>query len=451
MLSRLMTALASLLVRGGFGFSLIFSIGSHAFAQTLKATDVSVLWPLKAGDAKDDLFKTTGDGFCNTIGIQEGTLWPAATFDAFATAVLNASGTTCARDKDLEDAHFLSADEDLVKPDIHLARLKGLTPTVCAPGAWRIVSFRFDPCQNLADVNAGKGQCLPMVRLVAQPFEKGSNGLWNVRDFSAHLIYLVSDVPAVVADLKAFAKVARDVEKKEPWDPSIDATDVLRPHHALRNEMDSCGGTASTKLKSLVLKHAVADRLVKIAWMTSSMGVKEWSFGALDVSNAGTTVTESTVLGQKFDNFSDTLMTQGKPSLNTNIATAPFPNAFAQIAQAALPALPAADLADAARTRNIDALQRILDPTKLTQAQSNCASCHLADQALTRLRALHGKPNAVGSGEYKAAVWPHLVTEPRAFVHLRNFGYGPQFSMGINRRTVNETDAVQKYLTKHHP
>jgi len=432
---------------------------SYALSDPLRRSDISILWPLKASMDIDDAFKSKGDGFCNALGLGEGTMLPAPAFDAFAKTVLNGSGGVCSPDTALQNRFLFDATDTLMKPDIHLARLKGIAPNVCSSAAWKVVALRFDPCQNLPDATAKKAVCLPLFRLVAQPFEKATNGLWVARDFTMHLIYSVPDVNALVADLKSVAQVAKGVEATETWEAGIDGTDVLRPHHALRNEMDACGGPASTSIRQAVLRHAIAPRLLKIAWMSSSLGVKEWTFGILNVKGtpAGPglpstfALSETTALGTRFDNFSDTLMMQGKPPLNSNLAKASFLNASGPIALAALPDLPAAQASDAARLANIDTLQAILDPTKKTQGDTNCTSCHLAPQTLTRLRAMYKAPGAVGSGSYEATVWPGFEKEPRSFVQLRNFGYGPRFNMSINRRTINETDAAAKALARTHP
>jgi hypothetical protein len=52
---------------------------------------------------------------------------------------------------------------------------------------------------------------------------------------------------------------------------------------------------------------------------------------------------------------------------------------------------------------------------------------------------------------YDVKVWPGFLTEKRKFIHFRNFGYGPSFSLSINLRAITETDFGYRYLAKLFP
>lgn len=430
-------------------FALFQSIPAQG--QTLTASDVSVLWPLKASPSSDAVFKKAGDGFCNALSLNEGTIFPQRAFEKFSELALNASRGECRRDTALEDQFFLVPDEEIIRQDVHLALVKGLAPSACQYSSWKVTGMRFDPCRPAPSGQATENRraCNNVLRLVAQPFEKQTNGLWAVRDFTIHLAYIIPDLSAFLNDIKETSLLARKVEAAEAWEPEWDSNpQVLRPHHALRNELGNCNGAYSSALKRLVTKWAQQKNLILVAWMTSSLGVKEWTFGHVAVSGNGEKFETGTFSGRKFSNFNDTLFQEGKPSTTASVLSPSDINLTKQLALAGMATLPAAESSAATRTAHIDAVQKILHPKKISQSDSDCVACHLAPQILDRLRTLYKTPAAVGSGEYKAAVWHGFLKEPRSFSQLRNFGYGPQFHLAVNRRTINETQDIFEIVTQ---
>lgn len=435
----------------------VFAIGI-ANAEPLRTSDASILWPLKNVPATgpSDPFKIQGDGFCNAPSLDEGIVIPAATFDSFATQVLNKnSENMCARDKELRKAHMFDNDLGLLDPTLDLTRIKGINPEVCQKKHWKIVGFRIDPCMNTAELKSKPdAKCIVEARLVAQPFVKDPRNIWQIEDFTMHLIYQIPDLSVLIKDLKEVSAISKKAETAAPWD-SFDGTagsSVLRPHAGLRAEMGKCGGPVATALRNFLGKHTSPAHLTQIAWMTSSIALTEWTFGVTDVSNNGTSVTQGSFNGgMKFDNFSLSLMSEGQVSLNKNLENASFPNLYKSLKLGAMQSLPAEELTDKSRTQTIDSIQGMLDSTRVSQAQGNCTSCHLATQVLERIRILSGKPTAVGSGEYKVTVWPGFVFKDKSFQNLRNFGYGPGFSLAISRRVVNESDVTQKKLATLFP
>jgi hypothetical protein len=421
-----------------------------ARAEKITASDLSVLWPLKASADKDPVFMKTGDGFCNAMSLSDGSIFPQKSFERFAEIAFNSSQNECRRDAGLEDQFFFVPNEEVLRQDIHLALVKGLAPTACNFGAWKVTGLRFDPCRpSRARDNSSPAQCNDVLRLVAQPFEKQTNGLWAVRDFTIHLVYLIKDLPAFMADLKKTASIARQVEAAEPWEPEWDAkSHVLRPHHALRNELNTCNAPFSSALKNFTKKWAVQSSLIMVAWMTSSMGVKEWTFGQVSVSGNGDLFEASKISDRKFSNFSDSLLQAGKTATSAGVTNPSDANLARQLAIAGMPELPPSQNSVSIRTAHIDAVQKVLNPTKTSQSQIDCVACHLAPQILDRIRALYKTPAAVGSGEFKASIWPGFQREPRSFSQLRNFGYGPQFHIAVNRRTINETEDVFNIISQ---
>jgi hypothetical protein len=429
---------------------LISFVSPESKGDLLEASDVSVLWPLKASSEKDKVFLKSGDGFCNAPSLSEGSFLPREDFENFAALAFNSSQGVCRRDKSLEDQFFLAQDEELLKQDVHLALVKGIAPTACNYTSWKVTGMRFDPCRPSrlqADPNAGK--CSNVIRIVAQPFEKQTNGLWAVRDFTIHLAYVINDLPAFMSDLKKTASIARQVEATEEWEPKWDSDpQILRPHHALRNELNSCDKPFSSAMRSLLKTWATRKNLFMLSWMTSSFGLKEWTFGEAQVSGEGQSFKPGQILGKQFINFSDSLLQEGKQSTTAALYPLSGASLAKQLSIAALPSLPESESSAASRTAHIDAIQRVLDPKKISQSQSDCVSCHLAPQILERIRSLYKTPNAIGSGEFKAVTWPGFLSDRRTFSQLRNFGYGPQFQLSVNRRTINETQDIFEILSQ---
>jgi hypothetical protein len=432
---------------------LIFAAGLQAASQgaPLRPYDHTIFWPLKSNDAVDPVFNTKGDGFCLAHSVDKGVVITKAQFESVLKIAFNDKGGICQRDTALEKLHKFTADKDLMKPEINLALLKGVSPTFCQKANWKIVAARFDPCVTLPSNPGGTGSgCQKEFRLVAQPFEKGTNGVWTARDATMHLIYDIPSVPNLVADLKKVAEESKKSEASKPWDPQFDGKNVFRPHHGLRNEMEACGGPVSTELNNFLARNASASKLNAVAWMSSSLARKEWTFGATKIGSTGT-LTPIKPLGEEFDNFSDTLQFAEVPSFNSLVGAASFPNLFAQIALVAKQNLTPAQKTTAARTANIDSAQKIMNPEKTSQFSANCTSCHMAPQILEGLRGIYAVPGAVGSGEFKAEVWPPFSPAKRDFVNLHNLSYGNQFSPAINRRTINEVESATKILAGQFP
>jgi hypothetical protein len=424
-------------------------------AAPLLPHDVNILLPIKGNPAADTLFQMEGTGLCNAPPVHE--FLPPPLFEGIAGVAFGSKQGSCTADTALEDKFFLTPDAELLRSTIPLAQLKGLAPKACDGKNWKVVGIRYDGCANLPyPISADKrSSCLREFRLSVQPFEKQENGLFFVRDFTMHLIYKVPNEQSLVADLKTFAQVSREVEKTKAWKNSFDnKKEVFRPHFALRNEMNSCNGKASSALLAFLKKHATLGNLSNAAWMNSSLGVKEWTFGVVGIKNAASPnpqFSRSTPLGQSFDNFSDTLFLEGKPSGNS-FSTASgvgFFHTSAELSLAAQQKLPAQENSPQKRTQHLDEVLRVLNPTKISQFQANCTTCHLAPQVLGRLRELYSAPTAVGSGEFALEVWPPFVK--RSFTNLHNFSYGTNFQLGVNRRTLNEIKTVTEDLNSRYP
>ncbi len=436
---------------------LVLFPGNQGHSEPLRPSDISILWPLKSTSSKDGsldpVFKMKGDGLCNTPKVSDWNLVYKETFDAFQKKVLNKVGNQCERNLELEDKYFLSSDPELMQGDIHLSLLKGIHPFACQEINWRVTALRFDPCVNSSLAIGGAIKCESEFRLVAQLIETSDTGISAIRDFAIHMIYALkaSEIPDLVKDFKKVSGISKISEVKIPWEPNFDGKPILRPHHGLRNEMDGCGGAVNAAIKDLLAKYAKPEKLTQLAWMTSSMGVKEWSFGLLEVLDAGKKVELKNVNSQFYDNFSDNLMMSEAPALNKEFMGNKFGSIYDELAIVAGSKIPTSEQSPEKLKSHFNAVLQILNPNKTAQTQPiGCTSCHLAPQTLQRLEDMYGT-KAPELEVYKVGTWPGFTAEKRSFTHLRNFGYGPQFNLAINSRTINETDFAVKYLEKEYP
>jgi hypothetical protein len=308
-----------------------------AISAELRPSDISILWPLKSGThefaSQDTVFMKKGDGMCNSPLLSDWKLIPQNTFSMFEKEVLNKIDGACERDRVLEDKYFFEEDRDLLIGTIPLARLKGYHPFSCQSKNWRVTAMRFDPCANSADfIKEGKA-CQSELRVVAQLIEKSEAGVNNLRDSAIHLIYKfkLDDSKYVVNELKEVANVSKISEQSHPWEPQFDKEKMLRPHHGLRNEMDICNGPVRKAIINFMDKRAKPEFLTQIAWMTSSIGVKEWTFGAFNVLESGTKLSQIKVNSQLYDNFSDNQMMKGEPSLNKEFKDGAFGSVYMKL------------------------------------------------------------------------------------------------------------------------
>jgi len=394
-----------------------------------------------------------GDGLCNTPRVADWNLVFKETFDAFQKKALHKEGDQCGRDQELEDKYFLYADPELMSGDIHLSLLKGIHPFACQENNWRVTALRFDPCVNSSETLGGAKKCESELRLVAQLIETADSGISAVRDFTIHMIYGLTplQVPEIVKDLKSIAIISKASEAQMPWETSFDGKWILRPHHGLRNEMDGCGGAVSTSINGLLAKYAKPENLTQLAWMTSSMGVKEWTFGLLEVTAYGRKAELKKVNDQFYDNFSDNLMMAEEPAINKEFIGGKFSSIYDELAIVAGSKIPTSEQNPGRMKSHFSRALNILNPNKTAQTQPiGCTSCHLAPQTLHRLEDMYGTM-APASEIYNVNIWPGFLAEKRSFTHLRNFGYGPQFSLAINPRSINETDFAVKLLEKDYP
>ncbi len=434
--------------------------GSIALAEPLRVSDASIFFPLKRNSAMDDIFKTMGDGFAQAPSLHEGNVLSKATFQKFTDLIMGAQGQeTCQPTPDsILDKHFFSPITDQLNPENNVSFINGITEEACRYSNWKVVGFRLDPCLGRAGRNfatkADLQGCTAEARLVAQPFVRQQDGSARVLDLTMHLVYKIPAMDRLVADLKHVMAITKESEKAIPWDSGDGKAQLLRPHHGLRNEMATKGGKVTTAIKNLIATHTNESNMTQIAFMTSSIAVTEWTFGFVNV-NGGNISMGANIARAKFDNFSDTAFSANSAfSLNQDLRNLTLstkaPHLGSYIGLIAKRDFTPADVAN--NTANIDAMNDILNPLKLNQTSTTCMSCHMAQQAIIRLREAANTPNAVGTRPYKADfTWEHFSFKSRSFLNFRNFGYGPGFEFGVSRRTIHEADSVWKILSMTHP
>jgi hypothetical protein len=434
------------------GTSWVSALVESASGAPLLPQDHTILWPLKFSADKDTVFQMAGDGFCNAPSVVKDKVVDPATFQQITKIAFNNSGNSCDPRKDLEDLAFQLSPAELLSQKIPLVLAKGVPPTICDPSLWHVVAMRADPCHNITAKLKTGATCEAQVRLVLQPFETSPIGVKVVRDFTIHLVYKVPDWSKVQRDLEAVADVSRASESKTPWEPSIDGKNILRPHHGLRNELGRCDGPVAKAVKKFVTDHTLPENLVVAAAMGSSFAVKEWTFWAYRAQGSGAQkqMVQTPVNDLNVDNFSDSLFTKGQYSLTPELLKKPnLPSVTDQITKVAANQLQPADKVPEARQKLFAEMQAILNPRQISQTGANCTSCHLAPQTLQGLAALYGAAEPdVGVDTFRATVWPGFNSKSRSFIHLRNLGYGPQFNLSINRRTINEVMLVQEWIEK---
>ena len=414
-------------------------------ATTLLPEDHTILWPLKFSPAQDSVFKATGDGFCNAPALVADRIIKESVVNSIFAQSFNASGGACVSNPKWTDLIFERSPEQLLDPNIPLIQVNGIPPNVCNPALWRVVALRADPCQNIIENRKSGTACKPQVRLVLQPFERSQDGLQTVLDFTLHLIFAAPDIKALRKDLETVAQVSRKSAQSKPWDPSFDGKPVFRPHHGLRNELGTCNGPVAQAIRSFIAKYAVLERLTSAATMGSTFAVKEWTFFAFKGDGAGNAGLVE-INGARFDNYSDTLFAEGKYSMNPQLDQGTsFPTIRRELTMAAEHKTLTAGVV----TKSFSNLQTILNPLLTTQLATNCSSCHLAPQTILALEKLSGTSGANVPEAFKATVWPGFAPAARSYVNLRNLGYGPGFSLSINRRTINEVMLAQQWFEQN--
>jgi len=442
-------------------------------ASALAASDLAILAPLAASpSAAKEMFSVEGDGQCNVFGFDAGAAdpilsrrlfqelsdqvfaqlppvrvdpsLPAAT-QAMLTKINERLRSPAAK-QDAKCGEAISftpfPDTVLLKTAAHIARIKGILGGVCNYENWRIVSMRFDVCTDSPAV-AGWDTATQLpkcqyteFRLVAQPIVPADGGSHEVLDDAIHLIYRLDQPAALIQSLRAFRALSDDATKGSPWaEADRGGARMLLPHPGLRAEMNRCNGPVSRAFRDLVTSYARESQLTSLAWMTSSTAEAQWTFRTSDVRGGHVVASEDPRI---HENFSLNAFNSQQYPLTTDetLATSIHPW-YKSLAENT-----AAQARSFAPTVNALLNPKVISQQADAKHNSNCVSCHLADQTRDGLQTLAGSWPA--TNQYPAPpMWSPFIQRGHSMQNLRNFGYVPGFHFGVSARTVNEVDALR--------
>lgn len=316
---------------------------SASLASPLGASDVAILYPLKATAEPNELFPVPGDGLCNApsladtlaggdqplmspkdfnylidriFGVQaqisppdylqlpDGDLTESqlarkrhyARWTDLAAAQANRRQQLAATEEAYATTDYPAplfchqpslaggiaelSDDYQLELGHHLVQSEGVLNKACDYGAWRVVAIRFNPCLEQAEIpDFWQHDELPAE--------------CRTREFRLVLQPVNrEDGRIVVADLalhfiyqleldqmRQVIAALRQLKARKVDDPT--KPNSLEPHPGLVTEMNRCDGQVANRLRQLILRAAVPDQLASVAWMSSSASQSRWSFGSL--------------------------------------------------------------------------------------------------------------------------------------------------------------------------
>jgi hypothetical protein len=253
-----------------------------------------------------------------------------AQFEVFARKVLGPTSPIGCSGTRNPDTEFLS-DAELLSDKVHLARERGISPEACDAHRWRVVAVVLDDCKEPDAGEYGAHGCAPEIRVIAQPFTQTGLGLIS-HDYSMHLIY-------AVPNRRAFAQDAANLRRS---------------------------GATFEGYTSILTRHASPERLVRIAWSTSSHSGQHWSFGRLARRSNNEWQLERLPSGGWFDNYSKPEALRGMCGINRE-------------SDARTKAIFRCQT-DSASFVVGDEIRRLQDAAHSRRNEGRCVSCHMADQ-----------------------------------------------------------------------
>ena len=327
----------------------------------------------------------------------------------------------------------------------------------------RVVGIRLDPCFGEAS-NFGDASCVNMVRLTTQFFTPGDNRPDG--GASLHLLYTVSR-----ADFLAIARGMVELRNKAglPLQRGFYTLDKDRVHPTVETvdfgvhptlAAEGLKGPYATALADLILKYVGEQTLSQIAFCIADRGPEvgrnnaynqfalednRWVFGRFEVRGGQMYPIETPTLNSSGFQYIDTspsataardVVVMNPPprtpdnflynfnySINRpNVSQPPLDNTrFAAGRASAL---------------------NFLNPMRYTVRNSDCGSCHTADQAISPTRRASAVDGAYRSPTYRL---DHTATGGSPF---RMFGYRSNGSTILSARVINETAVVLENINK---
>jgi hypothetical protein len=303
---------------------------------------------------------------------------------------------------------------------------------------FRIVGMRVDPCfPDLGALKTNPAACRRQIRLVAQPFVSGFEGVVFTEDEAIHLLYDL--------DAAAFNDVLERLVALR-GDRPVDANAVLGVHPQLASEGED--GPTGAALRALILEHVGPKQLKRYTFVRGDENFT-WIWGGLDVTASALVpvaihglateladhTQEITANFGLMDIYPRTPEADGLEALMGDNACAE--NAPIGCAEVAL-SRPAEQIQAALTTA-----LAIENPKRHSPESVDCASCHQAGPLSARAVRDFGKSTA-GIEHYESS-WnlalgnsAELTGAPN---RVRAFGYFSTEPV-LSQRTVNEAAAV---------
>lgn len=355
----------------------------------LGANDVSILFPLPAAGAIDQLLAPTDDG-------GRGELLPLKVFE-------------------------------------HAPELTPYDDEAGQYAALRVVSVRVDPCFPSL-VGAPRPGCRFQVRLVLQPLYVDA-GVLRAEDAAVHVFYELpaGELVALLADLLRLKEGSAPLPTHAP----------LSVHPTLASE--GLSGPYATGLRTALLSRIGAERLTRMTFMQLGGERDAWTFGGFDFADGVATpigILDSAVTRETFSNdpVADPLSFSG--GVTPELVGAP--EDFDALYDSAAASLKSED----ELWPLYEAILRIENPDHHSPESVDCVSCHVAQPA--RLWLERNTSLAARSTELRyTSAFDLTLQDPvdDTTSVLRAFGW-LDARPAIAARVVHESAAAASYLNE---
>lgn len=376
------------------------------FGATWELNDVSVLFPLpKESDGKSFLLKASDTG-------ERGKLFPQNQRDTISDLIIS----------------FDRPEPDDIYESI------------------RVLGMRIDPCFKFTSLPIEK--CHPQLRLVWQP--TAGLGTKDVTSFDAaiHSFYSLSN--------QEFSQLKKELQNLKWKNAKYNVSTQRKPlgvHPAFLNKTRR--QSFNNDLKSIILKYAGEERLVRFTFMRLLTTDLWWEFGGRDLNPAGiwgyTEIPKLDKKQQKQEFFNEESF---RPTAMRGTIL-PDVNDGTDDLKDLIPGYGVHDN-DAGRLlmkKGITAINRIENPNIHHPATLDCVHCHIAEP--TKIWMEKEKPEMLKQVNHSQSAYvqdflgrhnlANVTNDKTHNKSLRAFGYYKN-KPSINQRAINETAAVADYL-----
>lgn len=379
------------------------------FSATWELNDVSVLFPLpKEGDGTSFLLKASDRG-------TKGKLFPTGQREAISQLVIS----------------FDRPEPDDIYESI------------------RVLGMRIDPCFKFTNLPIEK--CHPQMRLIWQPTAGLGTNQVTTFDAAIHSFYALSE--------SEFSTLKKDLQalkfKNSKYKVSTQGKPLnIHPAFLNKNRRQSF----NNELKSIVLKYAGEERLVRFTFMRLLTTDLWWEFGGRDLSPAGiwghTEIPKLDKNQEKHEFFNEESF---KPTAMRGTIL-PDVNSEKDNLKDLITGYGIKDN-EAGRIlmkEGIASINRIENPNIHHPATLDCVHCHIAEP--TRIWMEKEKPSMLKQVNHSKNAYiqdfvgrhnlANVTNDKTHNKSLRAFGYYKN-KPSINQRAINETAAVADILNKN--